>query len=98
MEPHLRPAQLSTARVRPSPLALRTGVGLLIRAIASRPAHAPGGPWGATVSPAALDRMQVCELLAKLPARPVFCLVQADFVVEDLGPGTTPWYLVIVET
>ncbi len=37
-----------------------------------------------------LGRMQVTvELLAKLPARPVFCLLEADFVVEGLGFGAT---------
>ncbi len=34
------------------------------------------------------------ELLAKLPARPVFCLLEADFVVEGLGLGATSWYVV----
>ena len=37
------------------------------------------------------------ELLAKLPARPVFCLVEADFVVEGLGFGATSWYVVFLQ-
>ncbi len=37
------------------------------------------------------------ELLAKLPARPVFCLVEADFVVEGLGFGATSWSVVFLQ-
>ncbi len=37
------------------------------------------------------------ELLAKLPARPVFCLVEADFVVEGLGFGAISWYVVFLQ-
>ncbi len=42
-------------------------------------------------------KSQNMELLAKLPARPVFCLLEADFVVEGLGFGATSWYVVFLQ-
>ncbi len=43
------------------------------------------------------DNFLSLELLAKLPARPVFCLLEADFVVEGLGFGATPWSVVFLQ-